>query len=449
MRGAVVMRAGSLGGLSRKVATLRGIRSSRDPVNSTRLECSCPPLQITEAPRRWISSNTFCGRTQNLTRLQTPGSPLRWMCSTSSRIVNVGLENTIRLKSTSDGLQLSGAPLSWISSSSWSSSSRVSQISGDQRRWMSTSSSSGLRGFRLSSRALLHIQGPDTHSFLQGIITNDINLLQEEHLALYSHLLNVQGRTLYDIIIYSLKDTSEDQSGVLLECDSSVLDSMTRHLKAYKIRRKISLSPRVDLSLWALLPCGQNQAGPEPLGPAHAALLLVRDPRTELMGWRVITRELQNPAELFKGYELGDTDQYHTHRYSIGVSEGVADLPPGEALPLESNLVFLNGISFSKGCYIGQELTARTHHTGVVRKRLMPLALSCSAQDLSPGGALESASGKPAGKYRTGLGGLGLGLVRLAHVKETLTIKTNTQTNTETVTAQASVPDWWPQDSKQ
>ncbi len=75
---------------------------------------------------------------------------------------------------------------------------------------------------------------------------------------------------------------------------------------------------------------------------------------------------------------------------STGLPEGVKDLPPGEALPLESNLVYMQGISFSKGCYIGQELTARTHHTGVIRKRLMPVTMSAPAENLDQGAALET-----------------------------------------------------------
>lgn len=121
----------------------------------------------------------------------------------------------------------------------------------------------------------------------------------------------------------------------------------------------------------------------------------------------------------------------------------MADLPPGDALPLESNLVFLNGISFSKGCYLGQELTARTHHTGVVRKRLMPISLSVPVHNLQPGGAVHSQTGKPAGKLRSGLEELGLGLIRLSHARETLIV---TDPRGERVTLKATVPEWWPQD---
>ncbi|MCJ8731117.1 hypothetical protein PDJAM_G00195690 [Pangasius djambal] len=309
----------------------------------------------------------------------------------------------------------------------------------------------------LTHRALINIRGQDTHSYLQGLVTNDVRALEQSgHAALYTHLLNVQGRTLYDVIIYSLKESSDDPTSVLLECDSSVLNSITHHLNMYKIRRKVLVEACPDLSLWALLglntPCTHTPEGPEPesepqpdLRNGDGVVAMVRDPRTPLMGWRLITRNQENPAGIITGCNHGNTDEYHRHRYKIGVPEGVRDLPPGEALPLESNLVFMNGINFSKGCYIGQELTARTHHTGVVRKRIMPLSLSVPVENLPLGGAIESAQGKAAGKLRSGVGELAMGLVRLSHAKETLTVSS---TQGEKVTLTATVPDWWPKDMK-
>ncbi|XP_008281105.1 putative transferase CAF17 homolog, mitochondrial [Stegastes partitus] len=302
--------------------------------------------------------------------------------------------------------------------------------------------------YHLPHRTLLKIQGPDTSPFLQGIITNDVELLEEpEHGAVYSHMLNVQGRTLYDIMLYRLKE-AEGGHGVFLECDSTTKDSILRHLKVYKLRRKVNIGPCPDLAVWAVLSQqtsrGQEVSEPE-LSSPEKALVWEADPRTQQMGWRLVLHQQVDPLDIIASCQKGDTEEYHRHRYTIGLPEGVKDLPPGVALPLESNLVYMQGISFSKGCYIGQELTARTHHTGVVRKRLMPVRLSSPVQDLEEGAALQSQTGKPAGKHRAGVGELGLSLIRMAHAKEVLTLKSS---DDSTVTLEASVPDWWPKDVK-
>ncbi|XP_040911010.1 putative transferase CAF17 homolog, mitochondrial [Toxotes jaculatrix] len=302
--------------------------------------------------------------------------------------------------------------------------------------------------YHLPHRTLLKIQGQDTSPFLQGIITNDMGLLEEPGLrAMYSHMLNVQGRTLYDIILYSLK-TADAEHGVFLECDSTIKDSILRHLKVYKIRRKVNINPCPELSVWAVLPQQKTQsqeASKPEISSPEKALVWQTDPRTQEMGWRLVLDNQTDPWDIIPSCQKGDTEEYHRHRYAIGLPEGVKDLPPGVALPLESNLVYMQGISFSKGCYIGQELTARTHHTGVVRKRLMPVRLSSPVQDLEEGAALQTQLGKPAGKHRSGVEELGLSLIRMAHAKEVLTLKSSDDT---TVTLEASVPDWWPKDVK-
>lgn len=300
--------------------------------------------------------------------------------------------------------------------------------------------------YNLQHRTLLKIQGQDTQSFLQGIVTNDMELFTEpDQRAMYAHMLNVQGRTLFDIIMYRLKD-AEAEGGLLLECDSTVKDTILKHLKLYKIRRKVIITPCPELSVWAVIP-GEKAAGQETpnITTTEQAVIWEADPRTEAMGWRLVVDSKVNLLDIIASSQLGDTEEYHRHRYSIGLPEGVKDLPPGVALPLESNLVYMQGISFSKGCYIGQELTARTHHTGVVRKRLMPVRLSAPAEGLEEGASLQTQSGKPAGKHRAGVGERGLALIRLAHVKDPLTLKSSEDT---TVNIEAFVPDWWPNDPK-
>ncbi|XP_012683296.2 putative transferase CAF17 homolog, mitochondrial [Clupea harengus] len=310
----------------------------------------------------------------------------------------------------------------------------------------SKTGSSNFVVYSLLHRTLVKIHGHETSSFLQGLVTNDMEQLEDER-CMYAHMLNVQGRTLYDIIFYSLKEKSTEPS-LLLECDSTVKDAILKHLKVYKIRRKVSITPCPELAIWALLPVDKDSAPDKPeITDNKQDIVLERDPRTELMGWRLIVNREVKPEDIIASALEGNPEEYHKHRYTIGLPEGVNDLPPGVALPLESNLVYMNGINFSKGCYIGQELTARTHHTGVVRKRLMPVRLSAPVDGLQEGVALQTNSEKPAGKYRAGKGEHGLSLIRLAHAKEPLALKPS-QADGSSVTLQVSVPEWWPNEAK-
>ncbi|XP_077611998.1 iron-sulfur cluster assembly factor IBA57, mitochondrial [Crocuta crocuta] len=163
------------------------------------------------------------------------------------------------------------------------------------------------------------------------------------------------------------------------------------------------------------------------------------------MGWRLLTQDAG--LVLVPGGRLGDLRDYHRHRYQQGVPEGVQDLPPGAALPLESNLALMNGVSFTKGCYIGQELTARTHHMGVIRKRLFPVLLSRPVPEggITPGAPVLTESGQAAGKYRAGQGDVGLALLRTEKIKGPLHVRTS---DSSQVSLTASVPDWWPTAAK-
>ncbi|KAF1492172.1 hypothetical protein FQV17_0009400, partial [Megadyptes antipodes antipodes] len=242
---------------------------------------------------------------------------------------------------------------------------------------------------------------------------------------------------------FRLHESPEEEPHILLECDSGVLDAIQKHLKLYKIRRKVNIAPCLDLSLWAVVPGERAGDIARSLTKcADQALILTPDPRTEVMGWRLITKKGANLSEIIPGSRIGNIQDYHRHRYKQGVPEGVKDLPPGVALPLESNLAYMNGISFTKGCYIGQELTARTHHVGVIRKRLLPVHFSAPLpKDSIPEGAeISTESGKSAGKFRAGGGELGIALLRLANVNEPLCLNLAG----DKVKLTASIPEWWP-----
>ncbi|NXB61462.1 CAF17 transferase, partial [Struthidea cinerea] len=281
--------------------------------------------------------------------------------------------------------------------------------------------------------------------FLQGLLTNDVTPLVAAGgapPALYAHALNVQGRCLYDVILYRLHGSTAEEPHILLECDSSVLDSIQKHLKLYKIRRKVTITPCPDLSLWAVIPGEQPGDASSLPKSADQALLVTPDPRAEVMGWRLIVKKGANLSEIIPGSQVGDVQDYHRHRYKQGIPEGVKDLPPGVALPLESNLAFMNGISFTKGCYIGQELTARTHHMGVIRKRLLPVRFPAPlpSPGIPEGAEILTESGKPAGKFRAGGGELGIALLRLAHVNEPLCVNLGG----DRVKLSVTTPEWWP-----
>ncbi|XP_075070233.1 iron-sulfur cluster assembly factor IBA57, mitochondrial [Mixophyes fleayi] len=287
-------------------------------------------------------------------------------------------------------------------------------------------------------RELLRLRGQQAPTFLQGLMSNDAERLREG--AVYAHLINVQGRSLFDVILYRCSAEQDEQSDVLLECDVSAVEPIQKHLQVYNFRKKVEVSPCPELSVWAVIPSQEKQDPPADRLP-HPAVLCAPDPRVAVMGWRVVAETGGNVQDLLPGTRLGNFMEYSKHRYECGIPEGVKDIPPGVALPLESNVVFMNGISFSKGCYLGQELTARTHHTGVIRKRLVPVRLSSPLPTEAEGLDIVASSGKSAGKYRAGVEDTGLALLRLAHINEELQINTDSQ---GPVNVKASVPTWWP-----
>ncbi|CAN0361951.1 unnamed protein product [Lampetra fluviatilis] len=329
-----------------------------------------------------------------------------------------------------------------------------------------------LRCFRLPQRGVVRVDGKDSASFLQGLTTGDMAPFMETGGGdgeggggggegggdgvvgdaaggggVYGHFLNVQGRVMYDALFYRIQVATQPDPSILIECDTSIIQELQKHLKIYKIRRKVTVrDPDPPLHVWAILP-PDGQLLPPHLGVAlkvdgSKVVAACRDPRTEAMGWRLVLDSACTPAEWLPDCEIGELTDYIKHRYRLGIAEGVKDLPPGVALPLESNLVYANGVSFSKGCYLGQELTARTHHTGVIRKRLMPVSLLRLPEGarVVEGAAVTTADGKSAGKLRAHEGDVGLALVRLAHADEQLHVSAE---GGHQLGLKTSVPGWW------
>lgn len=124
---------------------------------------------------------------------------------------------------------------------------------------------------------------------------------------------------LVGVTFFRLHKSPEEEPHILLECDNSVLDALQKHLKLYKIRRKVNITPCLDLSLWAIVPReGTGDIASSLTQCADQALILTPDPRTEAMGWRLITKKGANLSEIVPGSHIGDVEDYHRHRYKQG-----------------------------------------------------------------------------------------------------------------------------------
>ncbi|XP_076657469.1 iron-sulfur cluster assembly factor IBA57, mitochondrial [Halictus rubicundus] len=315
----------------------------------------------------------------------------------------------------------------------------------------------------LKNRSLLQISGMETSNFLQGLITNDMKHIEEGASNLYTVFLNIKGRVLYDAIIYK----SQEDNVFYIECDSQAADPLQKHLKLYRVRKKIDIDNIGDkLNVWTLFdatsclnekdtsksrqklegiifPCGtlDNKSS-----KVIDNVMIYEDPRLSDLGIRILAESNleENDIKKHLNSDMSITNNvlsYKALRYKLGIPEGVDDLPPGQPLPLEVNCDYLHGVNFHKGCYIGQELTARTHHTGVVRKRLMPLLFDeVPVKPISYDDKIVDESGNVVGKFRGHEKEYGLGLMR---IKESLRAKSLSVLGMK---LKISTPSWWPQE---
>ncbi|XP_011553069.3 putative transferase CAF17 homolog, mitochondrial [Plutella xylostella] len=294
----------------------------------------------------------------------------------------------------------------------------------------------------LQNKRLLKITGPEVSVFLQGLITNDMGHFESVK-SMYAMFLNNKGRVLYDTLVHKW----DGEDSYLLETDKKTVDQLQKHLKIYKLKRQVKIEDvNEDLKLWVLLSPSLSTADLEI--SLDKKFNIYKDPRLVELGYRVVASSSLAGKDIAtaigKDIELNDSEEVYRHlRYKLGVSEGADDLPPGMSFPLEANCDYLHGVSFHKGCYIGQELTARVHHTGVVRKRIMPLRFTKKgAQSLEQDLVITAGEKKAnVGKLRGISGEYGLGLLR---IKEALDAKVLTVGDYE---AEVVKPSWWPREA--
>lgn len=288
------------------------------------------------------------------------------------------------------------------------------------------------------SRSLIRCVGAktETSQFLQGMITNDMNHLSGTSSCIYALFLNKAGRVLYDTIIYKSPAQDKDKESFLIECDSTVTSNLAKHLKLYRVRRKIDVTVSDEHDLWCFE--GSNLGSNDKLLTSSSASVH-QDPRLKDMGHRIIATKDYNLRESFNEVQEGALEDYIKHRYKLGICEGTVDLIPEKSFPLESNCDYMHGISFHKGCYIGQELTARTHHTGVVRKRLMPLIFDKPIKFKADEPVdVKNEENNSVGKVRNVIDETGLGLMRIDQALAATQLSLNENK------CRTEKPNWWP-----
>lgn len=241
----------------------------------------------------------------------------------------------------------------------------------------------------LSDRAVLDITGADAASYLQGLVTNDVTRVSPAT-PVWAALLSPQGKYLFDFLIHA----RPEGEGFLLDVEAERLEPLAKRLSMYRLRAKVEIAPRPDLAVYAAW-----GDGPAPEGAPV-------DPRLPALGYRWIAAPSLAAT--------ASAENYEAHRLTLGVPNGSRDIAVDKMLWLETNAAELNGVDFRKGCYVGQENTARMYHRSKVRKRLLPVRLSAPVgEDIT----LRTPEGKDAGELRSHRDGLGLAFLRMEYVE--------------------------------
>jgi folate-binding protein YgfZ len=250
----------------------------------------------------------------------------------------------------------------------------------------------------LEDRAVLALKGPDARDFLQGLVTNDVSACVEK-CALYAALLTPQGKILFDFFI-----VPESENHFLIDCATARAADFAKRLSMYRLRAKVDIAPQPQLAVAA----AWDDDGAPPQMPAGA--ITVTDPRLPSLGVRMIaSRDVL--ARAMTGFAHGD---YAQHRLRLAVPDS-ADLPPDTVFALDAGLEELNGVSFKKGCYVGQEVTARMKHRATARRRFVIVE---STEGLPDGGTPVESQGREIGTLAGGDANLALALLRLDRLTE-------------------------------
>lgn len=255
----------------------------------------------------------------------------------------------------------------------------------------------------LADRALVRVAGPDAEHFLQNIVTADLTELPDGALKPCA-LLTPQGKILFDFLVLR---TAE---GFLLDVARGKTGELVKRLGMYKLRANVTISDASDrYGVWSAWGADDTAVR------TSDDCIVFRDPRHDAMGTRIVTPRAAGEApSVYRNGERGSAEAYHAHRVAIGVPEGDKDYEFNDAYPHEADFDVFNGVSFTKGCYVGQEVVSRMQHKAVVRKRVVRIIADGA---LNPGSDI-TVKGIVIGRTGSVDGRSGLALIRLDRYAE-------------------------------
>lgn len=297
---------------------------------------------------------------------------------------------------------------------------------------------------KLTNRRLISVHGIDAPKFLQGIVT--ANVRPESRSGFYTAFLTAQGKVLHDAFIYPTlgskwsQDANDDEQGYLIDVDGDQTDVLLKHLKRHKLRSKFKLRVLEDreLDVWSVWKEDDRWTA-HTKAESERGVLTLTDSRAPGMGQRLLLppSSARSDLQASLGDEVQEAPQsaYRIRRFMKGVPEGQIEIPRDDSLPMNCNIDLMGGIDFKKGCYLGQELTIRTHHTGVVRRRVLPVALYDSGQEMPRTLQYEAKSlstmpeshadikrddkrRRATGRFIAGVGNIGLAMCRLEQMSD-------------------------------
>ncbi|ALV25789.1 MAG: tRNA-modifying protein YgfZ [Polymorphum sp.] len=257
----------------------------------------------------------------------------------------------------------------------------------------------------LPDRGLVRVSGPEATHFLQNLLTRDVEGLTTGEAA-FAALLTPQGKILFDFLVL------KDADGFLLDTPASQVAALVKRLGFYRLRAKVTLEDCTATHEVAVV-----FGDALPAAPLAPDILAAADPRLAALGLRVAgPKGLAGILEGL-GLQAAEPADWHAHRIGLGVPEAESDFAYGEIFPHDADMDQLNGVSFRKGCYVGQEIVSRMEHRSTARKRFVRVE---AAEALPAMGSPVLAGEQEVGTLGSSSGGRGLALLRLDKVKAAL-----------------------------